>query len=210
MLHWNTVTPSLKNLILYVSANEKFKSFRLGGGTALALQLGHRISEDADYIADYSFDKEKLSHTIQQEINGASDLYIGEIGVFLKANGIKLDFLSWNIPFIKPVVNEDGLQLLHVEEIAAMKLFAITQRGEKKDYFDIAVLLQHYSLQQLLEFYLSRNPLNDTSVILRFLVSFSDIELQPEPLKLIDMEWKEAKSILKTAVKEYLQKQNRE
>ena len=206
MLHLNTVSPELKNLLLEVNANEKFSSFRLGGGTALALQLGHRISVDADYISESTIDKTEFAQIIAKEINGVADLHTGEIGIFLKAAGIKLDFLSWNIPFIRPVVIQDGLRLLNVEEIAAMKLFAITQRGEKKDYFDIAVLLQHYSLTQLVAFYKERHPANDTSVVISFLVSFSDIDFQPEPQKLIELNWIQAKEILQTAVTNYLKK----
>lgn len=206
MLHWNTVSPELKKLLQSTATNKSLNCFRLGGGTALALQLGHRVSIDADYISETQFDKTELSLLLSKEIKDPSDLYIGELGVFLKSNGIKLDFLSWNIPFIRPSIIQEGLSLLHVEEIAAMKLFAITQRGEKKDYFDIAVLLQSYSLEQLIAFYSERHPANDTSVVIRFLVSFSDIDFQPEPNTVIDFNWNQAKEILQFAVKNYLKR----
>jgi len=204
MLHWNTVSPQLKKLIEQVSANEAFSNFRLGGGTALALQLGHRVSVDADFISENISDKKELADLVSRQIEVVSDLHIGEIGVFLKSGGIKLDFLSWNIPFIRPVVAEPGFRLLHTEEIAAMKLYAITQRGEKKDYYDIAVLLKSYSIEQLLQFYKERHPKNDTSVVVRFLISFSDIDFQPEPHHLIDFNWEQAKAVLTQSVKEYL------
>jgi hypothetical protein len=204
MLYWETITPELTGLLRFITEQEDFKSFRLCGGTALALQLGHRISADADYVAEKEFDKEMLMRLISKKIPAVTDLFAGELGVFLKSNGIKADFLSWNISFIRQPVNAEGLILTHVEEIAAMKLFAITRRGEKKDYYDVAVLLQHYNLSQLLQFYRERHPQNDVSVVTRFLTGFADIESQPDPVRLIDFTWQDAKLLLQKSVKEYM------
>jgi len=85
-----------------------------------------------------------------------------------------------------------------------MKLFAITRRGEKKDYYDVAVLLKKYTLVQLLGFYNERHPKNDTAIVARFLVTFGEVDFQPDPYILIDFTWQEAKALLQNQVREYL------
>ncbi len=206
MLHWETVSTELKDLILFVNQRPAFNDFSLGGGTALALQLGHRISIDADFISAEPFDKQIVSRQAQMELEGVSDLHVGDVGVFLKSKGIKLDFLSWGLPFIRPIQNLEGLRIVSIEDIAAMKLFAITRRGEKKDYYDLAALLYRYSLTELFGFYHQRHKGDDTSLLLRFLVSFSDIDKQPEPHRLLDMDWNTARGKLVDATRHFLKK----
>jgi predicted nucleotidyltransferase component of viral defense system len=204
MLNWQTISPELKEIILTISQNQAFNQFRLCGGTALSLQLGHRISVDADFVSASYFDKNSIIGEIEKTLKDVSDLHTGDFGVFLKSKGIKVDFLSWNIPFIKPVVMKNGISLLDIEEIAAMKLFAITRRGEKKDYIDLAFLLQTYSLKDLVDCYKIRHPKNDTAIVIKFLLSYGDIENQPEPEMIIDFDWQKAKQILKDNIKVYV------
>lgn len=204
MIHYNTVSESLLQPVKKITGDAFFQKFRLGGGTALALQIGHRKSLDADFISAEIFDKEALSARVESTFANAKDIQRGEHGIFCKLNGIKVDFLTWNRPFIRNAVTENGLRFLHIEEIAAMKLFAITRRGEKKDYVDIAALLRLNSLDQLMKFYLERHPENDPAVAARFLVSYSDIEKQPMPAMFNGMSWENCKTVLQESVKNYL------
>src|SRR5580704_14145032 len=107
MLHWETVSPQLKDLLHLIGAGEDFRLFRLCGGTALALQLGHRTSMDADYVSATSFDKQALLDICAKRIPAVSDLFTSDLGIFLKSNNIKLDFLSWNIPFIREEMHKE-------------------------------------------------------------------------------------------------------
>lgn len=203
-LHWQTVSAELKEIILKISSVHDFSGFRLCGGTSLSLQTGNRISVDADFVCETYFDKNQVADIAEKTLSNVTDLYIGDFGVFLKSNGIKVDFLSWNIPHIRPAQIVENVSLLHVEEIAAMKLFAITRRGEKKDYIDIAYLLQTYSLSQIIGFYNERHPKNDPALVVKFLLSYADIEKQPEPNMLVNLNWTKAKEILTQSVKDYL------
>lgn len=206
MIYFNTVSESLLRLVKNISDDLSFQNFRLGGGTALALQIGHRKSLDADFIAEDSFDKEEITAVIENAFADVKDIHRGEHGIFCKINDIKVDFLTWKRPFIRNAVKEGSLRMLHVEEIAAMKVFAITRRGEKKDYVDIAELLWQYSLEQLMEFYSERHPENDIATAARFLVSYTDIENQPMPDVLHGMSWEDCKAVLQESVKSYLKK----
>jgi Nucleotidyl transferase AbiEii toxin, Type IV TA system len=203
-MHTNTVSPQLLSIMHKVSNAEAFSDFRLCEGTALSLQIGHRLSVDADFITQSPIDKPNLIKLIIDTFPTATDIYSAEYGIFLKVHDIKVDFLSWNLPFIRPAIKLDGITTLHTEEIIAMKIFAILQRGEKKDYMDIATLLNQYSLNQIISFYQERHKGSDAAVVLRFLSSFSDIEKQPDPVMLNGLTWQDAKEVIISAVKNYL------
>lgn len=203
-LHYQCASLGLREIIKKICGSNSFSQFRLCGGTALALQVGHRISADADFVSEKSFDSNELIAIINQEFNNVTDVHTGTHGVFLKINNIKVDFLTWNIPFINPPVTIDGLILLDAVEIIAMKLFAILQRGEKKDYMDIASLLSKFSLEEMVSFYSQRHKGSDAMLILKYLSSYSDIENQPEPKMLNGITWITSKVKLGEAVKKML------
>lgn len=203
-MHLNTISPGLKKIIDQVFASNYFSEFRLCGGTGLSLQTGHRISVDADFVTENPIENDLVTSQILKTFKNATDIHRGELGVFFRIDSIKVDFLSWNLPFIRHAVLDNGWRLLHKEEIIAMKLFAILQRGEKKDYMDIASLLKDYSLSQMLSFYRERHKASDDAVVLRFLASYSDIEFQPLPEMLNGLSWEEAKSALARAIKQHL------
>lgn len=204
MIFRETISEELAAVIQKVFDEPSFNNFRLCGGTALALQFGHRISVDADFVAEKDFNREVIIKIANEVFQNTSDIQNGTHGVFLRADSIKVDFLTWNIPFIREQIAFKNWRLCSLEEIAAMKLFAITQRGEKKDYFDIAALLSKYSLVQLFDFYKERHPQNDVSVVARFLVSYSDFDNSPDPIMLNNMKWEDCKTILQKSVGEYL------
>ncbi|WP_187774804.1 nucleotidyl transferase AbiEii/AbiGii toxin family protein [Pedobacter sp. BS3] len=180
-----------------------FNQFYLCGGTALALQLGHRISVDADFVSENNFDKDNLIKVLIERFSDVTDIHQNQYGVFLRVSGLKLDFLSWNLPFIAEPIEENNIRMIYKKDIIAMKLFAILQRGEKKDYMDIATLLDEYSLKEMLNFYQERHKNSDISLVLRYLSSFSDIDFQPEPNMLNNLTWAVAKQRLQEAIKQY-------
>lgn len=76
-------------------------------------------------------------------------------------DGIKVDIVNYKYPWLDDVVLEQGLRLASVSDIAAMKITAIIGRGTKKDFIDIAFLLHHFSLEEILHFYAAKY--NDSS-----------------------------------------------
>ena len=204
MMHINTISPALKSIIDQCFLMDDMGDIRLGGGTALSLQLGHRVSIDADFFFPIPFDKDLVLQKVMSSVNDVTDIHQGPFGLFLKINGIKVDFLSWNLPFIRKPVLHGQWALLDPTDIAAMKLFAILQRGEKKYYIDLAELLQTYSLTQLRAFYKERHTGSDPGLPLKFLSSYSDIDKQPMPQMLNGKTWEDIKSILKHSISAYL------
>jgi predicted nucleotidyltransferase component of viral defense system len=92
--------------------------------------------------------------------------------------------------------------LAHLEDIAAMKLEAITNRGSRKDFIDVAVLLERFSLKQMLGWYHKKYPKGLTLHVLRSLAYFEDAEKTDMPFMLKPLTWKVAKERISDAVRE--------
>lgn len=89
----------------------------------------------------------------------------------------KLDIYNWAVKFIRPA-NQDGVvRLASLEDIAAFKLDAICHRKEKKDYVDIAVLLEKFTFGQMLDFYKEKFPMNDKRIVLTQILDIDGWEI---------------------------------
>jgi hypothetical protein len=161
--------------------NEKlFSNFNLVGGTALALQMGHRNSIDIDLFGIEEFNSDlfldKLSEFgIVKITQGSKNILI------TKVNEIKVDFVNYKYPLLKDILVVDNIRMLSIQDIAAMKLNAIAGRGSKKDFIDFFYLLKKFSLDEIISFY--EQKYNDGSVFMavKSLTYFSDADLQITP-----------------------------
>lgn len=202
MLHTETITEKNKNLLQKLMTIEELKKTRLVGGTALALQLGHRISDDLDFFGsfDSAFDlSESFSDIPDVEKTGANRTM-----QFFNLNGIKVDFINLEYPWIKDVVNIDGVRLASIEDIAALKVNAIIGRGTRKDFVDLFFLLKRFSLKEILSFYEEKYEKKaNIQMALRSMVFFDDAESDPMPVMLKPFDWSEAKERIQDSVRQY-------
>jgi hypothetical protein len=165
--------------------DELLKGFFLVGGTALALQIGHRISVDLDFFSKAPFEDNEMLAVLENEYNFQLDYQSkntlkGEIG------GIKVDLITHSYPLVKPLIEYENIKMASLEDIAAMKLNAISGNGTRlKDFIDIAYLSASLTLSQMVgayeEKYSSRNP----AMVIKALVYFKDINFN-EPIKMLD------------------------
>jgi hypothetical protein len=165
---------------------------RLVGGTALALQIGHRKSIDLDFFGELDFEIQELIDNIKEFadltiLSESKNIHIYSI------NGIKVDFVNYKYPWIDDAICEDGILLAGIKDIAAMKVSAIIGRGTKKDFIDIAFLLQKFPLKDILDFYSLKY--NDGSIFtaMKSLTYFDDAESDIMPDMLVKKSWKQAK-----------------
>lgn len=183
-----------------------FHEMRLVGGTALALQYGHRNSIDLDFFGKLDASDDEILSVLNQyndlEILKESD----KIKIY-KISGIKVDFVSYDYPWLDNVVCEDGIRLASTKDIGAMKIYAAEGRGSKKDFIDIYYLLKRFSLEELLSFYKSKYPNHSEFVALRSLTYFSDAETYPMPLMFTDDNWETMKNEICNAVASYAKNQ---
>lgn len=152
--------------------------FYLAGGTALALQIGHRDSVDFDFFSADDLDTgelfEKLEdifgdHTIQKVQDEKNTLTV------IVDDSIKLSFFTYKYSLIGQLVAEEDINLASVEDIACMKLMAITSRSTEKDYVDLYYILQSIKLSDLLPLAQQKYSTIDTNLIIKSLVYFDDI-----------------------------------
>ena len=181
---------------------ECFAPLRLVGGTALALQYGHRQSVDLDMFGPVQFDSLEIRGILNQIGKLTVIKETSNIKVYL-LDGIKVDFVNYSYPWIDDVVEEGGIRLASDKDIAAMKIGAIEGRGSKKDFIDLYFLLKHYTLQEILDFYCRKYPENSVFRAILSLAYFDDADAQMMPVMFTDNSWEEIKTYVADVVKKF-------
>ena len=210
MLHFNTVESETLKLLRDLQAHGECQHFSLAGGTALSLHLGHRISIDLDLFTQDQFDSSALfesfrdSELFRNAVASCSQT-VNSLSMFIKTEGeeVKVDFIRHHYPLLRSVQCIDDVRIFSVQDIAAMKLNAIANRGSKKDFFDVHSLLELFSLTELLAFFEEKYAQINSFTVLKSLTYFDDAEADPEPLSLVDTSWHEVKNTLNSLVKNY-------
>ena len=203
MLHYESIEPSTLELLKRIQARKELSETRLVGGTALAMQFGHRISVDLDIFGrwDRSIDLKtifsEIGHTVKH--SGAVDAKLQ----FFEVAGVKVDCVTYDeFPWISEPIEADGVRLAGIADIAAMKINAITNRGTRKDFVDLAFLLRYNSLKTIFEWYRKKYVDANLALAVRSLTYFVDAEKMPMPRMLLPFEWDVAKDSLRKAVRE--------
>jgi predicted nucleotidyltransferase component of viral defense system len=202
-IYRNTVSDELWGLLIRLSRCAELVGFRLVGGTALALHLGHRISVDLDWFTDTAFDSVQISEILVREF-GLEQAVIVENSISGAIEGIKIDVIAHRYPWIDGASSLDGARIASVHDISAMKLNAIANRGSKKDFWDVASLLRHYTLDELLVFFKKRYPHVNPWQVVRSLTYFEDAEEEPDPIVLDAVTWTDIKTTILAGTKNFI------
>ena len=187
MLSYDTIEFHTLELLKSLMQESAFSAMRLVGGTALALQYGHRQS--IDFFGDLKCEKSETKNILSQYGKVTVLKETETIRIYV-VDGIKVDFVHYSCyPWLTPAVIEDGLRLASPQDIAAMKVNAIEGRGTRKDFVDVYFLLTHFKLSELLEFYKQKYPEYSFFRALMSLTYFDDAEQQPMPKMLNSTSW---------------------
>jgi hypothetical protein len=177
MLQKQAVSKKLLGLVEKLQQISALDEFVLVGGTSLALQMGHRISEDIDLFTQNDINQEFIMETLKKEFGkslSVSALSRNTINCVI--SDIKIDLLRHGYPYIDKVITEDNLRLLGLPDIAAMKLNAIAGNGTRvKDFIDVYFLLDRFSLKQMFSFYKKKYTGQDIYHVRKSLTYFDDI-----------------------------------
>ncbi|MBI5372013.1 MAG: nucleotidyl transferase AbiEii/AbiGii toxin family protein [Sphingobacteriales bacterium] len=176
-----------------------FNPFRLVGGTALSLQIGHRESVDIDLFteADYgSVDFATVEAYFKKRYAYVETSHVGAIGpgtsYFVghsEDDAVKVD-IYYTDPFIREEIMEEGIRMTAFQDIIAMKLEVTGGRSRKKDFWDLHALQDEYSITEMIGFYQERYPFNYTEAEIRAgLVNFSSADEDPDPFCLMGKYW---------------------
>jgi len=197
-----TLSENTAKALALLGTSELLSDAYLAGGTALALQLGHRMSIDLDFFTSSPFESNTIVHELAKIGTYCGDQLTERTinGVF---NDVKFSYFDYQYKLIKKTNNFEGVKLASCEDIAAMKLVAITDRGTKKDYIDLFFLAKKYSFEEMFGFYEEKYNLIETNrmIILKSMSYYLDADESPMPIMVIDVQW--------DAVKDFFMKEVR-
>lgn len=163
----------------------KISRFYLAGGTGLALQLGHRVSEDLDFFSNSDVDAKDIENALSPD----KVISIRTQTVHCVKDGVRLSFLFYDVPLCYPVHIWRGLSVAAWQDIVAEKMKTVSQRGSKKDFWDVySVIVSCSSIEEVGSLFLERfkNAGINSYHVLKSLVYFEDAEKEPDPVLLPD------------------------
>lgn len=124
--------------------------YYLVGGTALALQYGHRRSLDFDLFTTQSFETQPIIRAIRKN-HKINQIHIDEPGqLTLTADHVKMTFYQYEYPVVHNEKFEDIISMPDDLAIAAMKAFALGRRAKWKDYVDLFFIFKHHSIREVI------------------------------------------------------------
>lgn len=187
MLHKDPfiIAPETFQLIQQLQRLPELKKFFLVGGTALALQLGHRNSIDIDLFVQSDFSDDEIVGLLTKTYE-FQEIFRRKNTIISLINNIKTDFIKHDYPLLLPPITEEGITFLSKEDITAMKFHAIIQSGRRlKDFIDIYYLLQHFSMRQMTDFFTKKYSYSNVMIAMKAINYFEEIDENIDSPKLL-------------------------
>ncbi len=205
MLHYETINLETNELLKDLMRMPVLKDFALVGGTNLSLRYGHRISVDIDLFTNLPFDADEIIESIFRIFPNTVLIGKKKYSIWLIINGIKVDFILHEYPYLEGIEIIDGVRFLSVQDIIPMKLQALAGRGVKKDFWDIYELLFHFDLSQMKDFHDRKYLNSDFGFVLLSMSYFEDAEhQQQDPIDLKGITWNDVKIRISSAAKVFI------
>ncbi len=199
-LHYETVTPLLREVLTELIAEPLFEPFALAGGTSLSLRYGHRVSVDIDLFtnAPYgSLDFSRIETFLESRYPYYLNMNTAEVVGFGRTyyigrseeESVKLD-LFYHDEIADPYETIDGIRLVSARDVAAMKIDVVSRRGRKKDFWDLDMLVSHFDIEDMIKFHEIRHPWDhNLKTIINNLTDFSLANEYPDPECLLGKDW---------------------
>lgn len=200
--HWEAVSPHLRAILTALTPASWLHRFYLAEGTALALQLGHRVSVDLDFFSA----TDELPDTSRREIvRGLQTLLEFEIiqdtpgSLLFNVGGVAVGFFSYQYPLLESPVMLQQMALAHPVDIGMMKLDAVASRGVRKDFYDLYFIVRQIPLEQLLERTTDKyvHHRDFAMMALAALVDFTVADQQPDLSTTPPVEWTQVRAFFR-------------
>ena len=190
------IRPDVRALVQELSTRGFIKKFYLAGGTAVALFLHHRRSDDLDFFSEKNFRGTTLIGDLKkvgkfENLKSEKDTLLG------KLSGIKVSFFSLPYKLLEPPVKNKNLRVAMPLDLALMKILAVSDRGTKRDFIDLYLLCKNVKpLEELLLLFQKKFGKYDFNIqhIIKSLSYFDDADKGEMPEMYIDIEWEGVKS----------------
>ncbi len=192
-------------MIEILSKWPSMRDFYLSGGTAAALQLGHRTSHDFDFFSKTRFRHHICARSLRTLGRFIID-YTDSNTLVGRLNDVKVGFFHYPYPLLRATHRWEGVNIASLEDIGCSKVEAISSRGKKRDFVDLYFIMKALGLNlkemlRLFEQKYGSEPYNLIH-IQKSLVFFQDAELDPEPQLKVAFSWEECKSFFVDQIKE--------
>lgn len=202
MLQTKAIKKDTLSLLKELMDMEILREFNLAGGTALALQLGHRISADLDFFGKVHIDFDVLRTEINSEYDFRVEQFTKNILIGF-INEIKVDFVRYKYDLLAAPVIEENIRLLSIQDIGCMKLAAITGRGRKRDFVDLYFILNYFSFSELLSMYQEKYYDGSLQLVLKSISYFEDANKDKDPILFGKTTWVHIKNDIQTQFLKY-------
>jgi len=195
---WNTITEEMRRVLAGFANTEIGSRFYLAGGTALSLQLGHRLSIDLDFFTpteDIPSIRPALEKALSPFNATLADSSWGNL-VYLAEN-VRVGFYGYGFPLVAPLLEKENIRLASLEDIALMKLDALLERAARKGFYALYFISKQVSLRHIYDLAPQKYPsVRDfESQTVKRLVYYENAEGDVDPIMLENITWQ--------AVKEY-------
>lgn len=197
----NTLSLNSLKFIKEIKSDGLPKDSYLGGGTAIALQIGHRKSLDLDFFTQTQFNETQWQQKLEEEIG--FDLIQKDWQTLVgSVQDIKFSLFYYKHALIGGSKDFYNIKLASLEDLSAMKLDTVISRGTRRDLIDIYFLAQKFSLSSMFEFYDRKfgNFKDREIMIKKALIYFEDAEKDETPDMLIPFDWNELKTFFKKEI----------
>ncbi len=191
-IHEEVLDSQAVEVFARLGEQRELSSFYLAGGTAVALQLGHRRSIDLDLFTErpWSFDR------IQPALLAAGQLVVDRVepGTFVgSVGGVRTSLFHYGVPLLEePLPTRFGIPLAPLIDLACMKLVAVSQHGSRKDFVDLYYLGEHgIAIRDIMKALTRKYPSTQYNPVhlMRSLAYFEDAQAEPDPVMLVQYSW---------------------
>jgi hypothetical protein len=204
--HEEVLPTEQRRVLNKIGAWCKKRDFYLGGGTAVAIQLGHRRSLDLDWFSPAErFDSSALVQELRMDGIPIDVKEVGRGALHGLIDGVRVSFLRYRYPLLGDFIEwpEYRCRMACLDDLACMKLAAAAQRGEKKDFFDVvAICSGPVPFDRALELYSKKFAIKSIGHVLMSLCYFDDARTEESPELLSEMSWDEVQETLRAWVRE--------
>ena len=204
MLFTETVEPITLGILKELMQLPVLENFALVGGTNLSLKLGHRLSVDLDIFSNQDFESDLIIPAIKTKYANFEVLRQTKRSFAGIIDDLKIDIVLHPYPYLYEVEEIDNIRFLSIPDIIAMKLNAISKRGAKKDFYDLAYLLDLYSIEEMLVFFKRKYSNEEIGFVVHSMYYFTDAEPHTDPISLIGYTWEGVKRKVSKAVNKFI------
>jgi len=156
-IYENAIPKTTRALFELLNNEIKSQKFYLAGGSGLALQIGHRISEDLDFFTSIHFKPNILARYLNSTFT-YQEILVSSDTLYCNLNQVKVSFIYYGVPLVYPTFKFKEVEAASWQDILAEKFKTLSQRGSRKDFYDIyfTISIQNISICNAIEIFKKR------------------------------------------------------